>query len=260
MEVTDPVRPSPADPAYFDRWYADMESSPDRDAIFTRALGLPPEFRSTSLVTWAAIAEVAEALRLPPGGLLVDAACGRGSYGIEIARRTGARLLGVDFSAVALEQARRGSARQLLAGRSQFQAGTLTATGLAGGVADGLMCMDAVQFADPPLAALAEFRRVLAPGARLALTCWEAAGPAADQAPRRIRAVNLRRDLAAAGFTDVRVDGKPGWREAERRLWQEVVEAQPGTDAAMQSLQAEGRRSLDTFASARRVFASATAP
>jgi SAM-dependent methyltransferase len=82
---------------------------PDRDAIFTRALGLPPEFRSTSLVTWEAIAEVTEALRLPAGGLLVDAACGRGGYGIEIARRTGARLLGVDFSAVALEEARRGS-------------------------------------------------------------------------------------------------------------------------------------------------------
>ena len=43
-------------------------------------------------------------------------------------------------------------------------------------------------------------------------------------------------------------------------MWQEVVEAPPGADAGMQSLQAEGRRSLDTFASVRRVFASATAP
>jgi SAM-dependent methyltransferase len=161
MEVPDPGRPSLADPTYFERWYADMASSPGRDAIFTRALGLPPEFGSASLVTWDAIADVTEALRLPAGGLLVDAACGRGGYGIEIARRTGARLLGVDFSAVALEQARRGSARQQLAGRSQFHAGTLTATGLADKVADGLMCIDAVQFAEPPLA---EFRRVLAPG------------------------------------------------------------------------------------------------
>jgi SAM-dependent methyltransferase len=257
MEAPGPVRPSLADPAYFDGWYADMESSPDRDAIFTRALGLPPDFRSTSLLTWAGIAEVTEVLRLPPGGLLVDAACGRGGYGIEIARRTGARLLGVDFSAVALAQARLGSARQLPAGRSQFQAGTLTATGLADGVADGLMCVDAVQFAEPPLAALAEFRRVLAPGGRLAVTCWEAVG---DGASRRIPAVDLGRDLTAAGFADVQVDDKPGWREAERRLWQEVVSAPPGTDAGMQSLQAEGRRSLDTFASARRVFASATAP
>jgi SAM-dependent methyltransferase len=257
MEAAEPARPSVADAAYFDRWYADMESSPDRDAIVARALGLPPELQSTSLLTWAGIAEVTEALRLPRGGLLVDAACGRGGYGIEIARRTGARLLGVDFSAVALEQARRTGARRLPASRPQFQVGSLTATGLADGVADALMCVDAVQFAEPPLAALAEFRRVLAPGARLALTCWEAVG---EGAPLRIRTVSLGRDLPAAGFTEVQVDDKPGWREAERRMWQEVVEAPPGADAGMQSLQAEGRRSLDTFGSVRRVFATATAP
>jgi SAM-dependent methyltransferase len=256
MEVTEPVRPAVADAAYFDRWYADMAASPDRDAIVARALGLPPELQSTSLLTWAGIAEVAGALRLPRGGLLVDAACGRGGYGIEIAGRTGARLLGVDFSAVALEQARRG-ARRLPDGRAHFQAGTLTATGLADGVADGLMCVDAVQFAEPPLAGLAEFRRVLAPGGRLAVTCWEAVG---DGAPRRIQTVHLRRDLAAAGFTEVQVDEKPDWRAAERRMWQAVVNAPPGTDAGMQSLQAEGRRSLDTFASARRVFATAISP
>jgi SAM-dependent methyltransferase len=260
MEAAEPARRSVRDATYFDQWYADMQSSPDRDAIVARALGLPAELQSTSLLTWAAIAEVTEALRLPPGGLLVDAACGRGGYGIEIARRAGARLLGVDFSAVALGQARRSGARRLPDGRPQFQVGTLTATGLADGVADGLMCVDAVQFADPPLAALAEFRRVLAPGGRLALTCWEATGPAAEGASPRIRAVNLGRDLPAAGFTEVQVDDKPDWREAERRMWQEVAEAPPGADAGMQSLQAEGRRSLDTFGSVRRVFATATAP
>jgi SAM-dependent methyltransferase len=260
MGADEPARPPSRDATYFDQWYADMESSTDRDAIVTRALGLPPELQSTSLLTWAGLAEVTEALRLPPGGLLVDAACGRGGYGIELARRTGARLLGVDFSAVALGQARRSGARRLPAGRSQFQAGTLAATGLAAGVADGLMCVDAVQFAEPPLAALAEFRRVLAPGARLALTCWEAAGPGAQGVSPRIRAVNLRRDLPAAGFAEVQVDDRPDWREAERRMWQEVVAAPAGADAGMQSLQAEGRRSLDTFGSVRRVFATATAP
>ncbi|HUY51254.1 MAG TPA: hypothetical protein VMV92_37045 [Streptosporangiaceae bacterium] len=108
------------------------------------------------------------------------------------------------------------------AGRSS---GTLTATGLPAAVADGLMCVDAVQFAEPPLAALPEFRRLLAPGARLVLTCWEAAGPSDEQVSPRIRAVNLRRDLPAAGFAGVQVHDKPGWREAERRMWQEVLSA-----------------------------------
>lgn len=94
------------DSGYFDQWYADMATSPARDAIVARTLGLPPELQSTSLLTWQGIAEMTEELRLPQDGLLLDLACGRGGYGIEVARRTGSRLLGVDFSSVAIEQAR----------------------------------------------------------------------------------------------------------------------------------------------------------
>ncbi len=121
------------------------------------------------------------------------------------------------------------------------------------------MCVDAVQFAEPPLAALTEFRRVLTPGGRLALTCWEAVDPADDRVPVRIQAVDLRRDLARAGFTDVEVHERPVWRQAERDLWEQAVAA-IDPDPAVLSLQEEGRRSLDTFDSLRRVFATATAP
>jgi SAM-dependent methyltransferase len=260
MASGEPAGRAKRDAAYFDQWYADMETSPARDAIVARALGLPAELQSTSLLTWAGIAELTEALDLPPDGLLLDAACGRGGYGIEVARRSGARLLGVDFSEVALAQARLSSARLLPPGRAEFQAGSLAATGLPAGLADGLMCVDAVQFADPPLAGLREFRRVLASGGRLVLSCWEAADPADERVSPRIRAVNLRRDLPAAGFADVRVRDKPGWREAERRFWRAAIAAPDDSDPGVRSLQREGRRSLDTFDSSRRVFATATAP
>jgi SAM-dependent methyltransferase len=260
MGSGEPARAAARDAAYFDQWYANMASSPARDAIVARSLGLPPELQSSSLLTWDGIGEVIEALRLRPDGLLVDLACGRGGYGIEIARRTGARLLGVDFSEVALEQARLGAGRLFPAGVAEFRAGTMTATGLAAGVADGLMCVDAVQFADPPLAALLEFRRVLASGGRLAVSCWEAADPADERVPPRFRAMDVRRDLAAAGFADVQVDEKPDWREAERTMWQEALAAPADSDPAITSLQSEGRRALETFGSVRRVFATATAP
>jgi SAM-dependent methyltransferase len=247
------------DAAYFDRWYADMATSPARDAIVARTLGLPPELQFASALSWQGVAEVAEELRLSRDGLLLDIACGRGGYGIEVALRAGARLVGVDFSAVALAQARSIGARRLPAGRSEFRVGTLVATGLPTGVADGLMCVDAVQFAEPPLAALLEFRRLLTPGGRLALTCWEAVDPEDERVPSRIRAVNLRRDLPRAGFVDVAVREKPEWRRAERALWEEAVAAED-SDEAVRSLQAEGRRSLDAFDSLRRVFATATAP
>ena len=237
-----------------------MATSLARDAIVAHTLGLPPELQSTSLLSWQGIAEVTEELRTVTDGLLLDLACVRGRYGIEVARRTGARLLGVDFSGVALEQARSSSASLLPAGRSEFQVGTLLATGVPAGTAQGLMCVDAVQFAEPPLAALLECRRVLVSGGRLVLTCWEAVDPSDERVSARIRGVNLRRDLSAAGFVDVEVDEKPEWREAERAMWREAVAAPAGGDAAIRSLQAEGRRSLARFDSLRRLFATATAP
>jgi len=103
MGSGEPARAAKLDAAYFDHWYADMAASPVRNAIVARTLGLPPGLQSTSLLTWKGIAEVTEALRMPQGGLLVDVACGRGGYGIEVARRAGVRLLGVDFSGVAPE-------------------------------------------------------------------------------------------------------------------------------------------------------------
>ncbi len=246
------------DAAYFDQWYVDMESSPTRDAIVARALGLPPELQFASALSWQGVADVTEELRLPPHGLLLDIACGRGGYGIEIALRADARLIGVDFSAVALEQARSISAHRMPAGRSEFQLGTLLDSGLPTALADGLMCVDSVQFAEPPLAALLEFRRLLKPGGRLALTCWEAVDPLDTRVPSRIHAVNLQRDLPNAGFVDVKVYDKTEWLQAERAMWEEAV-AVVGSDAAVRSLQAEGRRSLDTLDSLRRVFATATA-
>jgi hypothetical protein len=61
-------------------------------------------------------------------------------------------------------------------------------------------------------------------------------------------------------FSEVALaQARPDWREAERRLWQEVVAVPAGADEALRSAQSEGRRSLDTFDAIRRVFATATA-
>ncbi len=70
MESGEAAQAAKRDAAYFDQWYDDMATSPARDAIVARTLGLPPELQSNSLLTWPGIAEVTEALRMPPGGLL----------------------------------------------------------------------------------------------------------------------------------------------------------------------------------------------
>ncbi len=243
---------------YFDGWYADMASSRAVDEIHQRHLGLPPRLLSTSLLGWDGIAEVVTALRLPPSGLLVDLACGRGGYGLEIAARTGAGLVGVDFSAEALRQARE-LARQL--GRAaDFRVGDLAATGLNKGLADGVLCVDAIQFAGPPDAAYRELRRILAPGGRVVLTAWEAVDRNNSRVPVRLRSADLGAGLTAAGFDDVEVRDRPAWRANERAMWAEAAAIDPGGDPALQSLHDEGVRTLVIFDLIRRVMATGTAP
>jgi SAM-dependent methyltransferase len=243
---------------YFDSWYAARASSAAADEIQQRHLGLPPHLLSTSLLSWEGIAEVVTALRLPPSGLLVDLACGRGGYGLEIAARTGASLVGVDFSAEALRQARE-LARQR--GRAaDFRVGDLAATGLDGGSADAVMCVDAIQFAGRPAAAYQELQRLLAPGGRVVLTGWEAVDRNDRRLPERIRRVDLAGGLRAAGFDDVEVRERLAWRESERAMWEEVAALDPGGDPALQSLHDEAVRSLPTFDLIRRVMATASAP
>jgi SAM-dependent methyltransferase len=245
-----------ADASGFNAWHADVAKSASCNLIFQQALGLPAEVVSNSLLPWAAIAEVAAALRLAPGHILIDLACGRGGYGREVARRTGARLVGLDYSAIAVAIAARGGSGE----RAWFCVTDFTALGLRDHSADAVMCIDAIQFSDPPLAGLRECRRILADGGQLAVTAWEPVGPADERLPERTRRMNLARDLASAGFEQIQVTGKPGWYADERRLWETVVQADAEGDPALVSLQREGTRALATFDVKRRVFATAVAP
>lgn len=244
--------------AHFEQWYADMAGHPVKDEIQQRHLGLPPELLSTSLLTWDGIAEVASLLGLEPGDRLVDLACGRGGYGLEIARRTGASLVGIDFAASALTAARALADRREQ--QAEFLLGDLVATGLPDEHADAVLVVDAIQFPSDPRTAYAEIFRILKPGAPVVLTCWEATSPEADGVPERIRNVDLHGGLTGAGFTDVRVTGRPDWRAVERGLWEEAVALDPGDDPALQSFHDEGVRSLETFDAMRRMIAVARRP
>nr|WP_269328977.1 class I SAM-dependent methyltransferase [Kineosporia babensis] len=238
-----------------------METSPVKDALQARHLGTPADYVAiTGFLPWEALDEISAELRLSPGGLLADIACGRGGYGIAVAKRSGARLSGVDFSAVALKQAQLAAATLLGEGWAQFTEGTFTSTGLAESTVDALLCTDSVQFAEPRVDALTEFRRVLRPGGRLALTTWQAIRP--DPAlPTRLRNLDLRRDLQAAGFTEIVVARRARWLALERALHEEAVSLpNDGEDAALADLQAESVRSLSTFGSIQRIVVFATAP
>jgi Methyltransferase domain len=209
-----------------------MDRSASCDQIVRRALGLPPDMDASGLLPWAGVTEVAAALNLAPGQLLVDLGCGRGGYSLEIARQTGAA----------------------------FCVGDMTANGIGTGVADAVVCIETIMFAGAHLDALRECRRILAGGGRLVLAGWEATNLADERLPRWARRIDLRRDLTEAGFEQVDVAGKPAWREAERDLYESSIAADAAGDPAIESRQEQARRGLDLFDSTRRVCATATAP
>jgi SAM-dependent methyltransferase len=244
----------------FDRWYANMAKSPAQEEIQQRALGLPPELQSSSLLTWDGLGEVVEALQLHSGQVFLDLACGRGGYGLEIARRTGARMIGVDFSGTAIDLATRRAAARGMADVAEFRVGELTGTGLDAASVDALVCVDALQFALPVSPAIDECLRILRPGGRLTVTCWEAVDRADTRVPDRIRQLDLAVQLPAAGFVNVRVAGRPDWREAELRMWLEAAALDPAGDPALESMREEGTRVLAMFDATRRVIATAVRP
>jgi SAM-dependent methyltransferase len=250
----------PRNADFFNRWYAEMGRSARRDEIARRALGLPSDMDASGVLPWAALAEIAAALNLAPGQLLVDVGCGRGGYGLEIARQTGARLLGRDFSPVAVAAARDRAASGDIAGRAAFFVGDMTAIGVGTGIADAVVCIDTIMFPGAHLDALRECRRILAPGGGLALTSWEATNPADERNPQWARRINLVRDLSEAGFEQVEVANKAAWRETERDLWESAMHAEADGDPAIESLHEEASRALELFDTSRRVCATATAP
>jgi SAM-dependent methyltransferase len=251
------MTPKPRSAEYFDDWYADKSAAPQVAEIMNRHLGLPSEALAGG-VPAAAIDEIADALRLTPGDVLLDLACGRAWYGLEVAARAGARLIGVDFSAEAVRQAA-GQAR-LRGADARFMTGELTASGLPAHCVNAVLCTDSIQFPEQPDAAYREIRRVLVPGGRAVLTSWEPVEFGDERLSERMRRVDLGAGLRAAGFADVEVADRPQWLALERAMWQEAVALDPGNDPALRSFHDEGVRSLANYELHRRVIATATAP
>jgi ubiquinone/menaquinone biosynthesis C-methylase UbiE len=222
---------------------------------------LPPEIEPFSFVSTDLLDHVAAALGPLPGGSLVDLACGRGGPGMRLAAMTGADLTGVDFSAVAVEQATRRAGLFRLTGRARFVVGNLEATGLPDLTFDAAVCVDAFHMpADLPRAAGEAFR-ILQRGGRLVLTDWQPRTPGDDRLSPRRRALDWTRLLQDAGFADVAVEARPEWHETFTRVYRTALDiGDPDDDPALAALQDEARRRLPEADLMDRVVVTARRP
>ena len=225
---------------HFNEWYAAMDGASRRDQLWQELLGLPPELVSTSLLSMAGLQEIAGMLALGPDDVLLDLACGRGGYGLWLARESGCHLVGVDFSEVAVADARGRISRFEADGRAEFRVGELEATGLPDAGVDAALCVDAIQFAGDTTAAVAEVRRVLKPGGLVVLTSWQPLTPGDIELPARIRDLDLASAMVAGGLVDIELWDRTDWLDIERELWSTVMALDPGDDQGLKDAQEEG--------------------
>jgi SAM-dependent methyltransferase len=187
----------------------------------------PEAFMHISFVTLAELRDLATALHLFPRKTVVDLGCGRGGPALWVARETGAQLIGVDFSPVAVAQAAARAATLGLSDQTRFVVGTFDHTGLESHSADAGMSEDALQYAPNKRAAIVEAARILRPGARFVFTAFEldpdhAAGlPVIGTDP----VDNYRPLLEDAGFSVDSYEEVPGWPEPMTRTYQALLNA-----------------------------------
>jgi SAM-dependent methyltransferase len=187
----------------------------------------PEAFAHIGFLTLPEARQVVDLLALAPGGVLVDVACGAGGPGLWMAQQTQATLIGVDPSRAGLTAAMERARHVDYAEQSRFVEGTFAQTGLPDGIADAIVSIEAFQYAPDKRDAFAEFRRVLRPGGRAAIVCFEVdpakvAGvpvlgvdPIPDYAPL----------IADAGLTTVSYVETPGWQSRVYGTFGALVDA-----------------------------------
>ena len=210
--------------------YAAVPKSPTLRRLwreYAAGTDYPEEFGHISFVTLSELRRMATELGLSPGKTLVDLGCGMGGPGLWVARETGACLVGVDLSPVAIAQATARSVELGLSAQARFVVGTFADTGLASSSADAVMTEDALQYAPDKRAALFEAARILQRGGRLAFTAFEldpqrAAGlPVLGADP----VDDYRPLLREAGFDVGIYEEARGWPEPTTATYQAILAA-----------------------------------
>jgi SAM-dependent methyltransferase len=254
--------------AGYDALYAAMPNSATLRQLWQEhaaGVDFPDDFAHISFVTLPQLRRMAVELQLSPGEMFVDLGCGLAGPSLWVARETGATLVGVDLSAMAIAQAAARATALGLAEHATFVAGTFVDTGLPNSAAHGIMSEDALQYAPDKRAALREAARVLRPTGRFVFTVFEldpdhatglpviGADPVDDYRPL----------LDEAGFTVDAYEEAPGWPEPMTAAYtavlasRNVLTTEMG-EAAVGALTAEMSVTLERKPYKRRVLAVAT--
>jgi SAM-dependent methyltransferase len=181
------------------------------------------------------------------------------------ATQTGCRLVGVDLSAAGIAAATARAAALGLGERASFRVGSFAATGLADASVDGVLTVDALQYAPDKAAAYAEMARILRPGRRAVIAVFEVDADRVQGVPvlGDDPIVDHRPLLDAAGFTVDSYEESTGWWDRVRAAYGAVLDNETVLrvelgDEAFDSLALEMTLTVQLEPYPRRVLAVAT--
>lgn len=103
-----------------------------------------------------------------PSDRILDVACGTGAVALELVRRFGCSVVGVDQSSAMLAEARRRVARAGQSARVDLREARAEALPFDDGSFDGATFTYLLRYLDDPAATLRELARVVRPGGRIA--------------------------------------------------------------------------------------------
>lgn len=213
----------------YDALYAAMSASPTLAQIwrtYVLGAGYPSDFNHISFATPDDLRDIAHLLELSENETLVDFACGAGGPGLFIAKETGARVIGVDPSAIGIAQARDRADAAGMSDRATFVVGTFAETHLPASTrAEAVMSIDAMQYAPDMRAALREIRRILRPQGRFVFTAFELNADVIALIPGAVMDAvgDLEGLLGDEGFEVLAYDETVGWSERVTATYEAVL-------------------------------------
>jgi SAM-dependent methyltransferase len=261
------VQKAPIEVGY-DAVYEAMPQSPTLRRMWRELASgtdFPEDYYHISFVTLDQHQRMQAALQLSPGDTLVDLACGMGGPALLAAKNTGARLIGVDISSVAVRLANDRARGLGMSDTARFVVGTFDETGLESESADAVMSEDALQYVPDKTAALREVARILRPGGRLAFAAFEL-DPSACVGLQSLGddpVSDYRPILEAVGLRIISYEEIPGCPEPVRGTYKALLDAgetlttEMGPIAAV-ALFSELRLMIQTGMYKRRVLMVAT--
>lgn len=182
-----------------------------------------------------------------------------------MAKNTGADLIGLDISSVAIDEAGARAARMGLAEHARFAVASFDKTGLDSSSVDAIMSEDAIQYAPDKRSVMAEFARILRPSGRLAFAAFELEPAHVVGLPvLGVDPVDDYRPLLQdAGLTVETYLESPAWSSVVRATYQSLLDSRDALvkemgEVATFALCSELTMTLDAEPYRRRVLVAAT--